>query len=122
METENLSGKLSIDSKSNIKELKSIISKYLKINNNKERKELLISASFLIEKIIFYTQLEKGVEKVATYTYNEKDIAEITNPYSLLNFDEEEYDIRDLFLLRGYIVAEYKKMKLHDAHSHKHVK
>ena len=122
METEYLSGKLSIDLKSNIKELKSIISKYLKMNNNKEKEELLINASFLIEKIIFYTQLEEGVEKVATYTYNEKDIAEITNPYSLLKFDEEEYDIRDLFLLRGYIVAEYKKMKLHNVHSHKHIK
>ena len=111
METEKFSEKLSIDIKSNIKELKDIIFKYLKTNNNEEKKELIVNASFLIEKIIFYTQLEKGVEEVATYTYNEKEKVETTNPSSLLKLDDGKYNMKNLFLLRRYIVTEYKNIK-----------
>ena len=106
----DLPEKSSEDIESNISKLRDIISRYIREKKTDEKKKLIIDASFLIEKTIFYTQLEEGVEKVATYRYND-DLMNISDPRLLLEFDDRKDKIKNLFLLRKYIVEEYKKYK-----------
>lgn len=102
---------LSLDIESNIEKIKEIMERYVKAKDNKERKELILNASFLIEKIIFYIQLDKGVENIATYTYKEKNVEKSSDIRSLLNFDHKRIDMKNLFAIREFIVREYKKYK-----------
>lgn len=111
MKTKNSTEKFLVDINSNLKKLEDILIDYISSLDNRVREELILKASFLIEKIIFYTQLQKGVDVVATYTYNDRNIKESLNSITPFNFNEKGYDMEKLFLIREYIVREYKKYK-----------
>ena len=111
MALRNYPKKLSEDIELNISKLRETIFKYIRERDINKKKKLIIDASFLIEKTIFYIQLEKGVDKVATYKYDE--LSEVSDPHLLLklDFDNDKDQMKNLFLLRKYIVEEYKKYK-----------
>ena len=107
---------LSEDIKLNLQQLISTLEKYFSIDDKTEKYRLIFQASYLIEKTIFYTQLERGITRVAVYSY--KDVDEKINP-NLLTYlksiltippHDDEF-INKLFIIREYIVKEYKKLK-----------
>ncbi len=114
---ENMKNKtvLSQDIKENIEKLKTTLKAYIAEKDRKKKYRLIFEASYLIEKIIFYCQLERGVNKVAVYTYKE---GEKINPNPVtyveriekIDYFDDEF-IEKLFIIREYIVNEYKKLK-----------
>jgi|GEM_PF-5611423 hypothetical protein len=107
---------LSEDIKENIKKLKTTLNTYMMEKDKKRKYRLIFEASYLIEKIIFYTQLERGVSKVAVYTYKEGEEKINPNPVTYIeriekiDYFNDEF-INKLFVIREYIVNEYKKLK-----------
>ncbi len=106
---------LSNDIKLNIEKLKSTLESYITSKDKKKKYRLIFEASYLIEKIIFYIQLEKGVSQVAVYRYTEEEKIN-PNPVTYLerirgiDYHNEEF-LEKLFAVREYIVNEYKRLK-----------
>lgn len=107
---------LKTDIKKDIDKLKTVLRKFQNLNK-KDGFKLIFEASFLIEKIIFYIQLENGVENVAIkFPDNELDlknnggIKEIIKILDNLDIDRS-IKLDELFLVRNFIVDIYKKYK-----------
>jgi len=107
---------LSQDIRENIEKLKTTLKAYTMEKDKKKKYRLIFEASYLIEKILFYSQLERGVNKVAVYTYKEGEDKINPNPVAYIDriekidYLDDEF-IEKLFVIREYIVNEYKKLK-----------